>query len=118
MNLDEVVAIGAALQGGVLSGDVGCAAAGRDAADPGRGDARRGRDGHHRAQHDHPGQEEPVFSTAEDNQSAVTIHVLQGERPLAADNMSLGQFNLEGIPPALRGMPQVEVTLISTPTAS
>ena len=51
-----------------------------------------------------------VFSTAEDSQTAVTIHVLQGERPMAADNMSLGQFNLEGIPPAPRGMPQVEVT--------
>jgi molecular chaperone DnaK len=51
-----------------------------------------------------------VFSTAEDNQQAVTIHVLQGERPMSSDNMSLGQFNLEGIPPAPRGMPQVEVT--------
>ena len=51
-----------------------------------------------------------IFSTAEDNQTAVTIHVLQGERPMAADNMSLGQFNLEGIPPAPRGLPQIEVT--------
>jgi molecular chaperone DnaK len=51
-----------------------------------------------------------VFSTAEDSQTAVTIHVLQGERPMSGDNMSLGQFNLEGIPPAPRGMPQVEVT--------
>ncbi len=57
-----------------------------------------------------PVKKSQVFSTAEDNQSAVTIHVLQGERPMAADNMSLGQFNLEGIPPAPRGMPQVEVT--------
>ncbi|EBW1804503.1 molecular chaperone DnaK, partial [Salmonella enterica subsp. enterica serovar Typhimurium] len=50
------------------------------------------------------------FSTAEDNQSAVTIHVLQGERKRAADNKSLGQFNLDGINPAPRGMPQIEVT--------
>ena len=51
-----------------------------------------------------------VFSTAEDNQTAVDIHVLQGERPMAADNMTLGRFRLEGIPNAPRGIPQVEVT--------
>jgi len=51
-----------------------------------------------------------VFSTAEDNQNAVTIHVLQGEREMAAGNKSLGQFNLTDIPPAQRGMPQIEVT--------
>jgi molecular chaperone DnaK len=51
-----------------------------------------------------------VFSTAEDSQPAVTIHVLQGERSLATDNISLGRFNLEGIPPAPRGLPQIEVT--------
>ena len=51
-----------------------------------------------------------TFSTAEDNQTAVDIHVLQGERPMAADNMSLGRFRLEGIPSALRGTPQIEVT--------
>lgn len=51
-----------------------------------------------------------MFSTAEDNQSAVTIHVLQGERKRASDNKSLGQFNLDGINPAPRGMPQIEVT--------
>jgi molecular chaperone DnaK len=51
-----------------------------------------------------------TFSTAEDGQVAVTVHVLQGERPMAADNISLGRFNLEGIPPAPRGMPQIEVT--------
>jgi molecular chaperone DnaK len=51
-----------------------------------------------------------TFSTADDNQGAVTIHVLQGERQRASDNKSLGQFNLEGIPPAPRGMPQIEVT--------
>ena len=51
-----------------------------------------------------------VFSTADDNQTAVDIHVLQGERPMAADNMTLGKFRLEGIPPAPRGLPQIEVT--------
>jgi molecular chaperone DnaK len=51
-----------------------------------------------------------VFSTAEDNQTAVDVHILQGERPLAGDNMTLGHFRLEGIPPAPRGLPQVEVT--------
>jgi molecular chaperone DnaK len=51
-----------------------------------------------------------TFSTAEDNQTAVDVHVLQGERPMAGDNMSLGRFRLEGIPPAPRGLPQVEVT--------
>jgi molecular chaperone DnaK len=56
-----------------------------------------------------PTKAQQVFSTAEDNQSAVTIHVLQGERDMAAGNKSLGQFNLEGIPPSPRGMPQIEV---------
>jgi molecular chaperone DnaK len=51
-----------------------------------------------------------IFSTAEDSQTAVDIHVLQGERPMAADNMSLGRFRLEGIPTAPRGIPQIEVT--------
>jgi molecular chaperone DnaK len=51
-----------------------------------------------------------TFSTAEDGQTAVTVHVLQGERPMAADNVTLGRFNLEGIPPAPRGMPQIDVT--------
>jgi len=57
-----------------------------------------------------PVKKSQVFSTAEDNQSAVTIHVLQGEREFAKDNKSLGQFNLEGIPAAPRGVPQIEVT--------
>jgi molecular chaperone DnaK len=57
-----------------------------------------------------PTKAQQVFSTADDNQSAVTIHVLQGEREMAAGNKSLGQFNLEGIPPSPRGMPQIEVT--------
>ena len=57
-----------------------------------------------------PTKAQQVFSTADDNQAAVTIHVLQGERDMASGNKSLGQFNLEGIPPAPRGMPQIEVT--------
>src|SRR5262245_33808321 len=57
-----------------------------------------------------PAQKSQTFSTAEDNQTAVTVQVYQGERPIAADNRLLGRFNLEGIPPAPRGMPQVEVT--------
>ena len=57
-----------------------------------------------------PTKAQQVFSTADDNQGAVTIHVLQGERDVASGNKSLGQFNLEGIPPAPRGMPQIEVT--------
>jgi molecular chaperone DnaK len=110
VNPDEVVAVGAALQGGVLGGEVkdvllldvtpltlGIETLGgvatpiieRNTTIP----ARRSQ----------------IFSTADDNQTAVTVHVLQGERPMAADNVSLGQFNLEGIPPARRGMPQIEV---------
>jgi molecular chaperone DnaK len=57
-----------------------------------------------------PVRKSEIFSTAADGQTAVTIHVLQGERSMAADNMTLGQFNLEGIPPAPRGVPQIEVT--------
>lgn len=57
-----------------------------------------------------PTKKSQIFSTAADNQTAVTIHVLQGERSMASDNVSLGTFNLEGIPPAPRGMPQIEVT--------
>jgi molecular chaperone DnaK len=57
-----------------------------------------------------PVRKSEIFSTAEDNQSAVDVKVFQGERPMAADNMLLGQFRLEGIPPAPRGLPQIEVT--------
>ena len=111
VNPDEVVAVGAAVQAGVLGGEVkdvllldvtpltlGVETLGgvmtplieRNTTIPVR--------------------KSEMFSTAEDGQTAVTVHVLQGERPMAADNMSLGQFNLEGIPPAPRGMPQIEVT--------
>lgn len=111
VNPDEVVAIGAALQGGVLAGDVsdvllldvtplslGLETLGgvmttlipRNTTIPTR--------------------KSEVFSTAEDSQTAVDIHVLQGERPMAADNNALGVFRLDGIPPAPRGVPQIEVT--------
>jgi molecular chaperone DnaK len=111
VNPDEVVALGAALQGGVLAGDVndvllldvtplslGLETLGgvmttlipRNTTIPSR--------------------KTEVFSTAEDSQTAVDIHVLQGERPMAADNNALGVFRLDGIPPAPRGIPQVEVT--------
>jgi molecular chaperone DnaK len=111
VNPDEVVAIGAAIQAGVLGGDVrdvllldvtplslGLETLGsvmttlipRNTTIPTR--------------------KTETFSTAEDNQTAVDIHVLQGERPMAKDNKSLGKFRLEGIPPAPRGVPQIEVT--------
>ncbi len=57
-----------------------------------------------------PTKKSEVFSTASDNQPSVEIHILQGERPMAADNRTLGRFHLDGIPPAPRGIPQVEVT--------
>lgn len=111
VNPDEVVAVGAAIQAGVLGGEVrdvllldvtplslGLETLGgvmttlipRNTTIPTR--------------------KTEVFSTAEDNQTAVDIHVLQGERPMAADNKTLGKFRLDGIPPAPRGVPQVEVT--------
>ena len=111
VNPDEVVSVGAAIQAGVLGGEVkdvllldvtpltlGVETLGgvmtplieRNTTIPVR--------------------KSEMFSTAEDGQTAVTIHVLQGERPMAVDNNSLGMFNLEGIPPAPRGIPQVEVT--------
>jgi molecular chaperone DnaK len=111
VNPDEVVAVGAALQGGVLSGTVKDVLL-LDVTPLTLGVETLGGVMTPIIERNTtvPVKKSQVFSTAEDNQQAVTIHVLQGERPMASDNMSLGQFNLEGIPPAPRGMPQVEVT--------
>ena len=111
LNPDEAVAIGAAIQGSVLSGDtkdvllldvtpltLGIETLGGVATPLIEKNTTI------------PTQKSQVFSTAEDNQTAVTVHVIQGERKQAAQNKSLGQFNLTDIPPAARGMPQIEVS--------
>jgi molecular chaperone DnaK len=111
VNPDEVVAVGAAIQGGVLAGDVtdvllldvtplslGIETLG--------GVFTRMID----ANTTIPTKKTEVFSTASDNQPSVEIHILQGERPMAQDNRTLGRFHLDGIPPAPRGIPQIEVT--------
>jgi molecular chaperone DnaK len=111
VNPDEVVAIGAAIQAGVLGGDV------KDillldvtplslSIETLGGVATRQIERNTTI----PTRRSQVFSTASDSQTQVEIHVLQGERPMAADNKSLGKFILDGIPPAPRGMPQIEVT--------
>ena len=111
VNPDEVVALGAAIQGGVLKGDVKDVLL-LDVTPLSLGIETLGGVMTKIIEKGTtiPVKKSQVFSTAEDNQSAVTIHVLQGEREFAKDNKSLGQFNLEGIPAAPRGVPQIEVT--------
>ena len=111
VNPDEVVAMGAAIQAGVLQGDVKDVVL-LDVTPLSLGIETLG--GVFTRLIDRnttiPTKKGQIFSTAEDNQNAVTIRVFQGEREMAADNKMLGQFNLENIPPAPRGMPQIEVT--------
>ena len=111
VNPDEAVAMGAAIQGGVLSGDVKDVLL-LDVTPLSLGIETLGRVMTRLIDKNTtiPTKANQVFSTAEDNQTAVTIHVLQGERERADDNKSLGRFDLTDIPPSPRGMPQVEVT--------
>ncbi|HHH81713.1 MAG TPA: molecular chaperone DnaK, partial [Chloroflexi bacterium] len=111
VNPDEVVAVGAAIQAGVLAGEVRDVLL-LDVTPLSLGVETLGGVMTTLIERNTtiPVKKTEIFSTAEDNQTAVDIHVLQGERPMAADNMSLGRFRLEGIPPAPRGIPQIEVT--------
>jgi molecular chaperone DnaK len=111
VNPDEVVAIGAAIQGGVLTGDVKDVVL-LDVTPLTLGLETMGSVMTPLIERNTtiPTSKSQVFSTAADSQTSVEIHVLQGERPMAADNKTLGRFILDGIPPAPRGVPQVEVT--------
>ena len=110
VNPDEVVAVGAAIQGGVLSGEVQDILL-LDVTPLSLGIETLGSVMTKLVERNTtiPTERKQVFSTADDNQTAVTVRVFQGEREMCADNRLLGQFNLEGIPPAPRGVPQVEV---------
>ena len=111
VNPDEVVAVGAAIQAGVLAGEVKDIVL-LDVTPLTLGIETLGGVMTPLVQRNTtiPVSKSQVFSTADDNQTAVDIHVLQGERPMARDNKSLGMFRLDGIPPAMKGMPQIEVT--------